>query len=476
MKEAFYISTALPYVNSAPHLGFALEIVQADVYARRQRLLNKEVFFLTGADENSLKNVQAAKEEGISVKELVGRNAGRFFALQKTLNLSFDDFIRTTEDRHVEGARKLWLACQKDIYKKKYQGLYCVGCEGFYKEGELIDGLCPEHKTKPELIEEENYFFKLTKYSKAIQGLIENDKVKIVPESRKNEVLNFIKSGLDDICVSRSAERAQGWGIPVPDDSSQIVWVWFDALSNYINALDYAEDGQKFEKWWQQNDENIIHFIGKGILRFHAIYWLAMLISAGLNLPDTIFVHGYLTIGGQKMSKSLGNAADPFGIAEEYGADAVRYFLLAEFSPIEDGDFTLEKFKIRYNADLANGLGNFAARVSALKNQFLETQLLKIEKTTNDKIEETKKTAARKLEEFKFNEALAAVWELIAFGDKYINQTQVWKITDLKLKNQIISNLTAILNSVAAILNPFMPETAARITHLKKGDILFPRR
>ena len=476
MKEAFYISTALPYVNSAPHLGFALEIVQADVYARRQRLLNKEVFFLTGADENSLKNVQAAKEEGISVKELVGRNAGRFFALQKTLNLSFDDFIRTTEDRHVEGARKLWLACQKDIYKKKYRGLYCVGCEGFYKEGELIDGLCPEHKTKPELIEEENYFFKLTKYSKAIQGLIENDKVKIVPESRKNEVLNFIKSGLDDICVSRSAERAQGWGIPVPDDSSQIVWVWFDALSNYINALDYAEDGQKFEKWWQQNDENIIHFIGKGILRFHAIYWLAMLISAGLNLPDTIFVHGYLTVGGQKMSKSLGNAADPFGIAEEYGADAVRYFLLAEFSPIEDGDFTLEKFKIRYNADLANGLGNFAARVSALKNQFLETQLLKIEKTTNDKIEETKKTAARKLEEFKFNEALAAVWELIAFGDKYINQTQVWKITDLKLKNQIISNLTAILNSVAAILNPFMPETAARITHLKKGDILFPRR
>ncbi|MEK7624106.1 MAG: methionine--tRNA ligase [Patescibacteria group bacterium] len=476
MKKTVYISTALPYVNSVPHLGFALEIIQADVYARCQRILDKEVFFLTGADENSLKNVRAAKEEGITTKELVNRNAEKFSALKKTLNLSFDDFIRTTENRHIKGAQRLWQACLKDIYKKEYKGLYCVGCEGFYKESELVNGLCPEHETKPELIEESNYFFKLTKYSKEIQELIANDKVRIIPESRKNEVLSFIKSGLEDICISRSAERAQGWGIPVPDDSSQIIWVWFDALSNYINALDYAENGQEFEKWWQQNNGDILHFIGKGILRFHAIYWLAMLISAGLNLPKTIFVHGYLAIGGQKMSKSLGNAADPFKIVEEYGVDVVRYFLLREFSSTEDGDFALEKIKNRYNADLANGLGNFAARVLALRSQFSDTNVLKADNDIDKKIAETEKIVSRKLEDFKFNEALAAVWDLIAFGDKYLNQTQVWKIIDLELKTQIIFNLVAILNSVAVILSPFLPETSVKITQLKKGEILFPRR
>ena len=477
MGKALYISTALPYVNSAPHLGFALEIVQADVYARYQRLLNKEVFFLTGTDENSLKNVQAAREEGISAKELVSRNTERFFALKKALNLSFDDFIRTTEDRHIKGAQKLWQACQKDIYKKKYQGLYCVGCEGFYKENELIDGLCPEHKTKPESIEEENYFFKLTKYSKTIQELIENDKVRIIPESRKNEVLSFIKSGLEDICISRSAERAQGWGIPVPDDPSQIIWVWFDALSNYINALGYAEEGQKFEKWWQKN-ENILHFIGKGILRFHAIYWPAMLISAGLNLPKTIFIHGYLTVGGQKMSKSLGNVADPFELIKEYGPDAVRYFLLAEFSAVEDGDFTLGKIKNRYNSDLANGLGNFAARVLALQSQCPKIGLQKVDKDINEKVQETKQIAAQKLEAFKFNEALATIWDLIAFGDKYINQTEAWKISPSgrsREARQIVFNLRTILDNIAIMLQPFLPETSAKISQLKKGEILFPR-
>jgi len=474
MKESFYISTALPYVNSAPHLGFALEIIQADVLARFRRLSGKEVFFLTGSDENSLKNVQSAREEGIPIKSLVDRNAQKFLDLKDALNLSFDDFIRTTESRQIKGVQKIWRACEKDIYKKKYQGLYCVGCEQFYKESELVNGCCPEHKIKPELVEEENYFFRLSKYASKLESFIEKNKIKIIPQSRKNEILSFVKSGLEDICISRSAQRGSGWGIEVPGDPSQIVWVWFDALSNYINALGYAEDSPNFIKWWQKNKE-ITHIIGKGILRFHAAYWPAMLLSAGLNLPKTIFVHGYLTIGGQKMSKSLGNVIDPFDLVKEYGADALRYFLLAEFSSSEDGDFTPEKFKIRYNADLANGLGNFCARVAALKNQFQESELLKSEKNIDKKIKDAEKIVAKKLEEFKFNEALAAVWELISFGDKYVNETAVWKISDLKLKIRIISNLAAIVNSLSEILTPFLPETAAKIANLKKGEILFPR-
>ena len=307
----FYLSTALPYVNEKPHCGFALEIIQADVIARYHRLLGEEVFFLTGTDENSLKNVRAAREEGIPVKKLVDRNAKKFYELKKVLNLSFDDFIRTTEKRHIKGAQKLWEACKKDIYKKFYRGLYCVGCEEFYKESELENGLCPEHKKRPELVEEENYFFKLSKYQDKLKRIIETDEVKIIPKTRKNEALSFINSGLEDICISRSAERGRGWGIPVPDDQTQVQWTWFDALSNYINALGYAENSKKFQVWWTKN-ENKLHIIGKGILRFHTVYFIGILLSANLKLPKTIFVHGYLTSAGQKMSKSLGNVIDPF--------------------------------------------------------------------------------------------------------------------------------------------------------------------
>mgnify|MGYP003866397711 CR=1 FL=1 len=236
MKK-FYLSTAIPYVNSNPHCGFALEIIQADVVARYHRALGDDVFFLTGTDENSLKNVRTAQKEGISTKKLVDRNAQKYYDLKKTLNLTFDDFIRTTEERHIKGAQKLWLACQKDIYKKKYKGLYCVGCEAFYKESELINGLCPEHKTKPELVEEENYFFKLSRYQNKIKEIIENDKVKIIPQARKKEVLSFINQDLEDICISRPSERVHGWGIPVPGDPSQFQWCWYDALSNYICLL-----------------------------------------------------------------------------------------------------------------------------------------------------------------------------------------------------------------------------------------------
>ncbi|MBU3964262.1 methionine--tRNA ligase, partial [Patescibacteria group bacterium] len=364
-NKKFYISTALPYVNSAPHIGFALEIIQADVLARYHRILGDEVFFLTGTDENGLKISLAAEEAGISVEEFAKNNAEKFRELKEILNLSFDDFIRTTEERHIKAVYKLWQECKKDIYKKKYKGLYCVGCERFYKQEELIDGLCPEHKTRPELIEEENYFFKLSKYEEQLKGLIEKDILEVVPQTRKNEVLGFINKGLEDICISRSSERARNWGISVPDDQTQKIWCWFDAVINYISALGYGIDDKNFQQWWQENN-NKIHVIGKGILIFHALYWPAALLSAGLSLPNILFVHGYVAVGGQKMSKSLGNIVDPKELVGKYGIDVARYFFLREASPFDDSDFTIEKFEERYNADLAKGLGNLVARVVTL--------------------------------------------------------------------------------------------------------------
>jgi len=463
-KKHFYISTAVPYVNLQPHLGFALEIVQADVIARYHRILGEKVFFLTGTDENSLKNVRAAEQERISTKELVDRNAKKFFDLKKALNLSFDDFIRTTEDRHIRGAQKFWQACEKDIYKKKYKGFYCVGCDEFYKENELKNGFCPEHKTKPEIIEEENYFFKLSKYQEQIKKIIESDEVKIIPRKRKNEVLNFINSGLEDICISRLAQRGRGWGIPVPEDTTQILWTWFDALSNYITALGYAKNSQQFKKWWQDN-KNILHIVGKGILRFHTVYWLGLLLSAGLNLPKQIFVHGYLTFGGQKMSKSLGNIIDPFELVKKYGTDAVRYFLLREISPTEDGDFTIEKFEARFNSDLAAGIGNLVARVLTLaeksKKEDRKYKITIQNSDLNKLVKEKWKDYQKSLDNFKFNEALAIIWQLISFCDKYIERERPWENSNKQLS--IINDLLIALANIVQMLKPFLPETSEKI-------------
>jgi len=477
MKKKFYITTAIDYVNAAPHLGHSLEKIQSDVIARHHRLLGEDVFFLTGTDENSLKNVQAAAKEKIAIKDFVDRNAKKFHDLKKALNLSFDDFIRTTEQRHIKGAQKLWSACKKDIYKKTYKGLYCVGCEEFYKEKELENGFCPEHRTKPELVEEENYFFKLSKYQEQLKKIIGKDIVKIIPETRKNETLSFINSGLEDICISRSAKRAKGWGIPVPGDPSQIQWCWFDALSNYINALGYAQNSKKFGKWWQKN-ENKLHVIGKGILRFHGIYWCAILLSAKLVLPNTIFVHGYLTSAGQKMSKSLGNVIDPFELVKKYGCDPVRYFLLREIPATEDGDFTYEKFEARYNADLAKGLGNLVARVITLADKFKIPAFARATagKQNSKIIKNTWDRYKKALDEFKFNEALVVIWGLISFCDRYIEKEKPWQ--ESSNRQLTINNLLFAINNIARLLQPFLPETSERIFQqlkTKKSSILFPR-
>ncbi len=479
MKKKFYITTAVPYVNAAPHVGFALEVVQADILARYYRQKGEDVFFLAGTDENSLKNFQAAQKEKITAQELVDRNSKIFEDLGPALNLSFSDFIRTTEERHIKGAQKFWQVSEKDIYKKKYKGLYCVGCEMFFKESELENGLCPEHKTEPEVIEEENYFFKLSNYQKQLEKIIESGELEIVPDSRKNETLSFIKSGLEDFSISRSAKRGDGWGIEVPDDDSQRIYVWYDALINYITALGYGSDNlEKYDKYWPAD----LHCIGKGILRFHAIYWPAMLLSVGLPLPKKIFVHGYLTIEGQKISKSLGNVIDPFELVKKYGADPIRYFLSREFSSTADGDFSIKRLEERYNADLANGLGNLVSRVLTLseKTGIMNHELGIRNKELIKKIEPIKKDYRKAFEDIKFNEALDSVWQLVSFCDEYIEKNKPWEIDkeSEQFKN-IISELLITLQEIANLLKPFIPETSEKILEQikqnKKTEALFPR-
>lgn len=498
-KNKFYITTAIPYVNADPHIGFAMELIQGDVLARYHRLLGDDTRFVNGSDENALKNVQAAEKAGISVKEFVDQHVQKFKDLSTTLNLSNDDFIRTTEERHVKSAQKLWTRCIEagDIYKKKYKGLYCVGCEEFKTHKELIDGLCPEHHVAPEEVEEENYFFRLSKYESQLAALIDSGDLKIIPDSKKNEVREFIKGGLEDFSISRSVARAKGWGIPVPDDDSQIMYVWFDALVNYISALGYADGGDLFQTYWQ-NNEHRSHLIGKGITRFHAIYWPAMLISAGEKPPATIYVHGYVNIDGEKISKSLGNTVDPFKIVQKYGTDTVRYFLLREIPSYDDGDFSEKRLVERYNGDLANGLGNLISRVATLiENNFpdgLTYDSKRVELSTKETIERIQQPFTAGIENFRLHESLAAIWELIAHADKYVNDTKPWALAkeDKDKFETVMINLVEIISQITFALASFLPETADKISEIfdfkkeegglegrrlkvQKGGVLFPR-
>ncbi len=483
-KKNFYITTAIDYVNAKPHIGHALEKVQADVVARWRRAQGDEVRFLTGTDENALKNVQAAEDAGREVKEFVSENARAFQDLLNVLDISADDFIRTSvEERHIRGAQKLWSSCRpEDVYKKTYKGLYCLGCEEFKTEKDLAGGECPEHPGKKlHEVEEENYFFRLSAYQDKILDLIESGTLEIVPEGRKNETLAFIKSGLEDFSISRSSERAKHWGVGVPGDASQVMYVWFDALSNYINALGYADNAPEFQKYWERGET--LHVIGKGINRFHAVYWPAMLLSAGVALPKKIFIHGYVTVNGQKMSKTLGNVIDPFELVKTYGTDPVRYYLLREISSAGDGDFSYEKFTARYNGDLANGLGNLVARIAALGVKWGEDLTLthddqflllgNIMRIRNQKYE-------KNIEEFRLNEALGNIWEVIGLMDKWVNDEKPWT-KDKQAMRVFLETAGSGLTDIVSMLRPFLPGTAEKIERqvkelsIKKAGNLFPR-
>ncbi len=423
----FYITTAIPYVNAKPHIGHALEFVQADVIARYHRLLGDQTTLLSGSDENALKNVQAAEDANVPVQKFVDTNAKLFEELAKKLNINFDVFQKGSSKDHYKASQKLWELCSHDIYKKKYTGLYCIGCEQFYTREELNEnGECFEHPGKKlEEVSEENYFFKLSKYQDRLKKIIEKDTVRIVPENRKHEVLTFLNQGLEDISISRSNERAKNWGVPVPNDDKQRMYVWFDALNIYQSGVGFGTNELEYKKWWPAD----IHVIGKGILRFHAIYWPAFLLSAGLELPRTIFVHEYITIDGKKMSKTLGNVIDPVQLIDKYGADALRYYFLAKVSPFQDGDFSEKKFIEAYNSDLANGLGNLVSRVAKLCEK-ANYKVINKKSSLGNEIEKA-------LSEFKFNEGIEVIWRRINELDQRINRNEPWKLTDLGLKSEL---------------------------------------
>jgi len=481
-KPSYFIAQAIPYVNGRPHVGHALEAVLADAYARFHRQAGDDVFFLSGSDENSLKNVQAAEALGIPTQELVDRNVQWFQELYAALDLSNDDFIRTSVDqRHIEGAKKIWeaMVAAGDVYTKTYSGLYCVGCEQFYTPDELVDGRCPEHGTVPDVVEEENAFFRLSRYQQQLQDLISRDQIRIYPKERKNEVLRFIEAGLEDFSISRSHQRAHGWGIPVPDDPGQVMYVWVDALANYITALDYASDGEAFQRYWLESRDRV-QVIGKGILRFHAVYWPAMLLSAGLPVPTHVVVHGYLTIDGQKMSKSLGNVVDPIEVAGQYGADPLRYYLLRDISPFNDGDFSVEKLLNRYRADLANDLGNLLNRAVSMIQRYRDGEIPRVNPEATGSIEDELvqaiAVASARVEmamtEYNPQEALAAIWDVVTRANAYVEVTAPWQISRAERDGSqppgrldtVLAALAITLSRIAYLLEPFLPETSRKIT------------
>lgn len=462
MKNKYYITTAIDYVNDAPHIGHAYEKIAADVLARYYRAMGNDVLFQTGTDEHGLKVTRAAKEVGQIPAEFVDIQAKKFESAWQNLNISFDNFVRTTAPGHEKKVQEYLTKIKKagKIYQGKYAGFYCVACEEYKSEDQMEAGYCPVHKKPCEKISEEVYFFKLSEYGRHIEQAIKSDQMKIEPEARKNEVLSFIGQGLKDVAVSRTHVK---WGIPLPWDQSHTTYVWFDALLNYLT-------GPKTTDFWPAH----LHLIGKDILRFHAVIWPAILMSLGLELPKKIFAHGYLSVNGQKMSKSLGNVVDPNVLVEKYSTDAVRYFLLAEIPFGEDGDFSESKLQARYESDLANELGNLVMRVLTLSNKLkVKSEKLKVT-TKNSKIDSL-------IEKLKFSEALTEIWKDVKAMNAEIDQTKLWDLvkTDKEKAKKYLENYLERIKTVAENLTPFMPETADKIKKqlkIGKTEILFPKK
>lgn len=497
MLNKFYITTSIAYVNASPHLGFALELIQADVLARYHKLKGEEVFFLTGTDEHGAKIARAAEATGKDKQQFVDEISVQFASLTKALNVSNNDFIRTTDQkRHWPAVIKIWQKLQAagDLYRKNYKGLYCVGHEAFMKPSELKNGECVLHKQKPEVIEEENWFFKLTRYKKEIKKAIADQEMKILPAFRQNEVLNLLEEA-EDVSFSRPRKDLD-WGIPVPGDEASTMYVWPDALTNYLSAIGYENGSEQFRKLWPAD----VHLIGKDILRFHALIWPAMLLAIGLPLPKALYVHGFITVEGEKMSKTVGNIINPFALIKKYGVEPVRYFLLREIPSGEDGDFSYAKLEERYNGDLANGLGNLVRRVLTLIENGLGGELnyqQKLEdQTIAELIKETGTDYQRGWEEFRLHDSLAAIWELIGLANGYVNEHRPWESVKDNPDHflEVVTNLTGLILTIVYRLQPFLPETAEKIfqsfgwptgqdltkrDHQKliiaKGALLFPK-
>ncbi len=488
----FYITTAIVYTNANPHIGFALELVQADAIARYRRMMGDEVCFVTGTDEHGTKIARAAVDAGMPTQQFVDGIAAKVAQLCERLNISNTDFIRTSDRaRHWPAAHRIWLkmVASGDLYKKAYEGHYCVGHEAFIKASELVDGLCLLHKSKPELTREENWFFRLTNYTKKIKENIESGRMRIVPETRVGEIMNLLDDA-EDVSFSRPSAQLS-WGIPVPDDDTQTMYVWADALTNYISALGYGlapsalapsplTPNNLMSVYWPAD----VHLIGKDITRFHAIFWPAMLMSAGLEVPKHIYIHGFITVDGEKMSKTLGNVVDPFELLDRYPIELIRYFMLRELRSTDDSDFSYKNLESRYTTDLANGLGNLVQRVATL---IATTQKGVVPTATAPEHREALKELLddteyhRAFEQFRLHDAVAAVWAKVGLANAYLNQQEPWK-QEGDQQRSTLAIAAAMVAHVAWLLQPVMPASAdairticSNISH-KTPTPLFPRR
>ncbi len=475
----FYITTSIPYANGSPHLGHSLEFIQADVLARYAKLQGKELVFSTGMDEHGSKIQQSAEKLNKSPKVYVDGIAEEFKELLNLLEIENTHFIRTTDPEHEKRAKLIWdkLVESGDIYKGEYEGWYCVGDEAFFSETEVKenDGICPNHKKPYEKIKEENYFFKLSKYSKEIKEQIENEDFKILPETRRNEILSLINEGLEDISVSRPKTSTE-WGIDVPGDNKQVMYVWVEALMNYLTVIGYP-DTDNWKKYWPAD----VQIIGKDIIRFHAAIWPAMLLSLGLPLPSVLYVHGFIQIDGQKMGKSLGNGVAPSDLVKNYGCDVIRYYLMRHIPSYSDGDFSLEHLVESYNGELANELGNVVQRSSTMIHNFLKGDVGEIPPSEHD-------IAAYReyMQNCRFDKALDEVWAQIKGINQYIDETKPWEIAktdDTDHLREVLAYISSSVLEVATLVSPFMPNTALAIKEIFEDEkitppekALFPRK
>jgi len=476
-----FLTVAIPYVNADPHLGYAYELVLADIHARASRLDGTATRFLGGTDDYSLKNVLAAEDAGVPVRTFVDAHARRFESLRGPLDLSFDDFIRTSADaRHIPAVHRLWAAAAAngDLYKQLYAGDYCVGCERFYTPDELDDGRCPEHLRPVEHVEEENWFFRLSRYEEQLIDLIETDTLHISPAPFRNEVLAFLRSGLEDISVSRSNERARGWGVPVPDDPSQVIYVWFDALTNYISSLDYGDPAsENYRRWWVESDERC-HVIGKGILRFHAVYWPAFLLAAGEPLPTHIRVHPYLTLRQLKLSKSTGTSVDPRHVTETYGTDVLRWWFCRDVAENADTDFTIERLLNRANEDLAGGVGNVISRIVSLLHRHRGGTPPVPGTAPLEALADLPARTLQLIGSFELRQAAQAIVDAVGVLNQNLEETTPWSLAkDPAAGNEldrILSTQLATARVIAEALAPITPELSDRARRQLTAEPVLP--
>ena len=481
MSDKFYITTAIAYVNAPPHIGHALELAQADAIARYQKMEGKDVYFLTGTDEHGTKIQRTADDQGVSPQELADENAEKFKELAEMLNAGNDGFVRTSSEMHHRGAQKLWGKLEEAgmFYEKEYEGMYCSGCEAFVQEKDLVDGECPNHKKAPELLKEKNIFFKLSEYSDEILKRVESGEFEIRPASRRNEFLSLLKDGLQDVSFSRPKSKLS-WGVEVPGHEDQVMYVWCDALSNYITAIGYEEESELFKKNWPAD----VHLIGKDIMRFHCGVWIGMLLAAGIEIPKAVWIHGFITSEGQKMSKSLGNVVNPYDLIEEWGLEPVRYFLLREIPSDDDGDFSRERFEVVYKDELQNTIGNLVRRVVAMTEKYLDGEVSENSEEAGEVIDAAWKKYKEKMEGFDIKGAIEAMLELARHANGYVEEKKPWELAKAESDEVgvVMSDLVAFSKAVGEMLTPIIPEAAEKIAEqvggkkVKMGEALFPRR